>query len=169
MRTTAAESRRFAYHDDGSVPPPPIAITAATSADRDEVLHALDRLLPALAPSAPPLGPAEVAELLAGPGTTVWVARDEGRVVGAITLVVFRTPTGLRANIESLVVDPAARGRGIGEALCRAALARAGQVGADTVDLTSAPARQAANRLYLRLGFERRDTNVYRYRPPRRA
>jgi ribosomal protein S18 acetylase RimI-like enzyme len=145
-----------------------VRIAVAGAGEHQEVRQALVRLVPLLHPTAPPLGPAEVAELLGARGTTVWLARAGADVVGAITLVVFRTPTGLRANIESLVVEPAARGRGIGEALCRAALARAGAVGADTVDLTSAPARAAANRLYLRLGFERRDTNVYRYRPPRR-
>jgi ribosomal protein S18 acetylase RimI-like enzyme len=144
-----------------------VTIAVAGDGERTEVLQALTRLVPLLHPGAPPLGPAEVAELLGAAGTTVWLARTGDRVVGAITLVVFRTPTGRRANIESLVVEPAARGHGIGEALSRAALARAAEVGADTVDLTSAPSRAAANRLYLRLGFERRDTNVYRYRPPR--
>jgi ribosomal protein S18 acetylase RimI-like enzyme len=141
----------------------------AVATEHEEVREALSRLVPLLHPTAPPLGAAEVAELLGAAGTTIWLARTGDRVVGAITLIVFRTPTGLRANIESLVVEPAVRGGGIGEALCRAALARAADVGADTVDLTSAPSRAAANRLYLRLGFERRETNVYRYRPPRQT
>jgi ribosomal protein S18 acetylase RimI-like enzyme len=131
------------------------------------VVAAFERLLGQLVTVAPPLplGPAELSALLGSPGTTVWVARDgtQGAIVGTITLVVFRTPTGLRANIESLVVDEAARGRGIGEALCQAAVRQAEHIGASSVDLTSAPTRMAANRLYLRLGFERRETNVYRF------
>ena len=55
------------------------------------------------------------------------------------------------------------RGRGIGEALTRAALERARQEGARTVDLTSRPTREAANRLYQRVGFKLRQTNLYRY------
>jgi ribosomal protein S18 acetylase RimI-like enzyme len=80
-----------------------------------------------------------------------------------LTLAVFRIPTGLRAWIEDVVVDEAARGRGVGAALTRAAIAVAGDRGARTVDLTSRPSREAANRLYQRLGFVERETNVYRF------
>ncbi len=87
--------------------------------------------------------------------------------MGSLTLAVFRVPTGLRAWIEDVVVDESARGAGAGEALVRSAVGRAEAVGARTVDLTSRPSREAANRLYLRVGFETRTTNVYR-RPWRR-
>ena len=103
------------------------------------------------------------------PSTLVLVARlasdgeERGEIVGMLTLVVFRIPTGVRALIEDVVVDETARGRGVGEALTYAAFDRARAAGAKTVDLTSRPSREAANRLYQRLGFERRDTNVYRY------
>ncbi len=101
--------------------------------------------------------------MLAHPGTTVFVARsDDGVVVGTLTLVVFRIPTGLRAWIEDVVVDEGARG-GVGTALTQAALARAEELGCKTVELTSRPSREAANHLYLKLGFEIRDTNVYRF------
>jgi ribosomal protein S18 acetylase RimI-like enzyme len=136
----------------------------------DELREAFARLLPQLSATAPHFGAAALRELIAAPGTTLLLARgDGGRIVGMVTLVVFRTPTGVRAHIESLVVDQAVRGRGAGEALCRAALAHAEEAGADTVDLTSAPARAAANRLYRRLGFQRRDTNVYRHVVARRS
>ena len=82
--------------------------------------------------------------------------------MGSLTLALFRIPTGVRAWIEDVVVDDAARGAGVGEALVGAAVERAGAVGAKTVDLTSRPSREAANRLYVRLGFESRTTNVYR-------
>ena len=94
------------------------------------------------------------------------MARDpdaDGRILGSLTLVVFPIPTGIRAWIEDVVVDEAARGRGVGEALNRAALDRARAAGARTVDLTSRPSREAANRLYQRIGFQPRDTNVYRF------
>jgi ribosomal protein S18 acetylase RimI-like enzyme len=91
------------------------------------------------------------------------VARDGGgAIAGTLTLVLFRIPTGVRAWIEDVVVDESARGSGLGEALTRAALARAGAAGARTVDLTSRPSREAANRLYRRMGFQPRETNVYR-------
>ncbi len=101
--------------------------------------------------------------------THLLVARDGdgpglgGRIVGSMTLVVFRIPTGVRAWIEDVVVDQGARGQGVGEALNRSALEVADRRGARTVDLTSRPQREAANRLYQRLGFVMRDTNVYRY------
>jgi len=85
-------------------------------------------------------------------------------ILGMLTLVVFRIPTGIRAWIEDVVVDRAAGRRGAGEALTRAALELAGELGAQTVDLTSRPSREAANRLYQKVGFEARETNVYRYR-----
>ena len=79
-----------------------------------------------------------------------------------LTLAVFRVPTGVRAWIEDVVVDDAARGAGVAGALVEAALGHSSRLGARTVDLTSRPNREAANRLYLRLGFEVRRTNVYR-------
>jgi len=84
-------------------------------------------------------------------------------MVGSLTLVLFRIPTGLRARIEDVVVDVHGRGKGVGEELNRVALQRARVAGAITVDLTSSPSREAANRLYCRLGLERRNTNVYRF------
>ena len=83
--------------------------------------------------------------------------------MGMLTLVTFRLPTGVRAWIEDVVVDSSLRGRGIGEALTKAALDVATSAGARTVDLTSRPSRESANRLYARVGFEMRETNVYRY------
>jgi ribosomal protein S18 acetylase RimI-like enzyme len=130
-----------------------------------ELVAAFERLLPQLSASAPPLGATELAEIVRTPATTLLVARSApgAAIVGAVTLVLFRIPSGLRARIESLVVDEGARGRGVGRALCEEALARAKVARATTVDLTSSPARQAANHLYETLGFEARRTNVYRF------
>jgi ribosomal protein S18 acetylase RimI-like enzyme len=132
----------------------------------EELMNALESLVPQLSSSAPPPTPAELDRLLASDATVFFVARDGaaagGPIVGTLTLVVFRIPTGVRALIEDVVVDESARGRGAGELLVRAALAEAATRGVRTVDLTSRPSRVAANRLYERVGFVLRETNVYR-------
>jgi ribosomal protein S18 acetylase RimI-like enzyme len=102
-------------------------------------------------------------EIIASESSVLFVARVENQIVGSLTLATFRIPTGIRAWIEDVVVDESARGHGVGEALNRAALNEAKRRGAITVELTSRPSREAANRLYLRMGFVVRETNVYRY------
>ncbi|HEY4609359.1 MAG TPA: GNAT family N-acetyltransferase [Ilumatobacteraceae bacterium] len=126
-----------------------------------EVVQALGRLLPQLS-SAPPPNAEELASIMAD-GSTVFIARVDGKIVGSLTLVMYRIATGLKAWIEDVVVDEAARGHGVGEALNMAALDEARKRGAKAVSLTSRPSREAANRLYQRIGFSARDTNVYRY------
>lgn len=128
-----------------------------------ELLDAFHSLIPQLSTSSSPITMAELREIVGDSATVVFVARDGGVIVGLLTLAMFRIPTGMRAWIEDVVVDGRARGKGVGEALNRAALATARQRGAKTVDLTSRPSREAANRLYQRIGFVRRDTNIYRY------
>ena len=131
-----------------------------------ELVEAMARLVPQLSRTAAVPGEAELAEVVGSPASVLLVARDDsGRIAGSLTLVLFRIPTGMRAWIEDVVVDQAYRGQGVGEALSREALARAQAAGARTVDLTSRANREAANRLYQRLGFVPRDTNVYRYEP----
>ena len=139
-----------------------VEVVEATEVTPD-LVEAFARLVPQLSRSAPPPGADELAAIVGSPATVLLVARDGGAVVGSLTLALFRIPTGVRAWIEDVVVEESARGRGVGEALNRAALDRAAAAGARTVDLTSRPGREAANRLYQRLGFARRDTNVYRY------
>jgi len=139
-----------------------IAVEVATSVD-EALCTAVAALLPQLSRSAAPPSRQVLEQVLANPGTTLFVARDEECIVGMLTLATFRILTGVRAWIEDVVVDEAARGSGAGAALVQAALERSAAMGARTVDLTSRPERQAANRLYERLGFEMRQTNVYRY------
>jgi ribosomal protein S18 acetylase RimI-like enzyme len=140
-----------------------VTVEEAAAADH-ELLDAVKGLLPQLSSSAPPPTFAELDEVATSPATTLFVARNAGgRIVGALTLVHFRLPTGVRAWIEDVVVDQTERGGGIGSALVGAAVETARQAGARTVDLTSRPDREAANRLYQRLGFVRRETNVYRF------
>ncbi|HEY2688146.1 MAG TPA: GNAT family N-acetyltransferase [Streptosporangiaceae bacterium] len=128
-----------------------------------EVVEAFGRLLPQLSKSAPPLGQAELEAIVRCSADTLLVARSGGVITGTLTLVMFPLPTGMRAWIEDVVVDEAARGQGIGEALTHEALRIARDAGARTVDLTSRPARAAAGRLYERLGFTLRESRLYRY------
>ncbi|MFF7715121.1 GNAT family N-acetyltransferase [Streptomyces sp. NPDC007988] len=129
----------------------------------DESVEAFARLLPQLSNAAGPLHREAVGRLLTGDATTVLLARVEGEVVGMLTLVMFPLLSGLRARVEDVVVDEAARGHGVGGALTEEALRLAEAAGARTVDLTSRPSREAANRLYERLGFEARNSTVYRF------
>jgi ribosomal protein S18 acetylase RimI-like enzyme len=140
-------------------------LTVSRATDVNDELHAaVARLLPQLSRSAPPPGQSELGEIVGSPATILFLARDaDGRIVGMLTLALFRIPSAVRAWIEDVVVDDAVRGQGGGEALTRAALDAAAAAGAKTVELTSRPSREAANRLYQRLGFAPRETNVYRY------
>ena len=141
-----------------------ITVREAEAGD-DALWDAAARLVPQLSPSSPPPTLEQLRRIVEDPATTLLVATNgggEAQVVGMLTLAIFMVPTGVRAWIEDVVVDDDARGAGVASALVAAALERAQEEGARTVDLTSRPHREAANRLYLRLGFARRETNVYR-------
>ena len=129
----------------------------------DDVVAAFARLIPQLSSSNPPPSAEVLRDIAASEASHLLLAVEDGTIHGSLTLVVFAIPTSLRAWIEDVVVDDEARGKGVGAALNRRALDLAKELGATTVDLTSRPSREAANRLYQRLGFEARDTNVYRY------
>ena len=144
----------------------PVEVREATEVD-GTLLGAMARLIPQLSSSNPPPDAVALEAIVSSDASILLLAVDpattgEAAILGSMTLALFRVPTGLRAWIEDVVVDERARGRGIGEALNRAAIERARREGATTVDLTSRPSREAANRLYRRLGFEERSTNVYR-------
>jgi ribosomal protein S18 acetylase RimI-like enzyme len=129
----------------------------------DGLYDAMTRLVPQLSSSATVPSVDQLREIVTTEGTFLLLARDGDRIVGTLTLVTFRIPTGVRAWIEDVAVESQARGKGIGEALSREAIRIAASRDARTVELTSRPSREAANRLYRRIGFEPRDTNVYRY------
>jgi ribosomal protein S18 acetylase RimI-like enzyme len=139
-----------------------VHIAIASTVD-DELVTAFERLIPQLSSSNPPPTAAELTALVSSDASTLFIARVDGQIVGSLTLAMFPIPTGIRAWIEDVVVDSNARGHGVGEALNMAALEHARKNGAITVDLTSRPSREAANRLYQRIGFKARETNVYRY------
>lgn len=134
----------------------------------EELVEAFARLLPQLSRSAAPLDAEAIERLATWNGNRLLVARVDGAIVGTLTLAMFPIPTGLRAWIEDVVVDESARGHGVGAALTVEAIRLARAEGARTVDLTSRPSRVAANRLYERLGFELRDSRVYRLSEERR-
>lgn len=140
----------------------PVELVTDTS---DELFEAMAMLIPQLSRSAPPLTSNEIEELVNQDRVHLFVFRSEtdGVIRGMLSLATFFIPTGSRGWVEDVVVDEAVRGQGAGQALVEAALDKAREIGLKTVDLTSRPSREAANRLYVRCGFEPRETNIYRY------
>ena len=125
----------------------------------DEVVEVVERLLPQLSATATGPGRAALKELVASSASALFVAHLASRpdeIVGIITLVVYRIPSGVHAVVEDVVVDESARGHGV------EAIELARSRGALHVNLTSRSSREAANRLYKRAGFVIRETNVYR-------
>ena len=131
-----------------------------------ELLDALTRLIPQLKISTHPLTRGDVADLLSSDAVTLLMARADASapILGMLTLIVYRVPTGVRARIEDVVVEESVRGQGIAVTLIERALEVARAKGADGVALTSNPRREAANQLYQKVGFKRWETNVYFYR-----
>jgi ribosomal protein S18 acetylase RimI-like enzyme len=129
---------------------------------KDAVLDALNDLLPQLSASPQRLTEQDLHTVIQSDTTRLLMAEEDDRYIGSLTLVVFRIPSGTRARIEDLVVQETARGRGVGRALVQKAIEMAKALGAEAVDLTTHPSREAANQLYKKLGFEIQGTNVYR-------
>ena len=127
-----------------------------------ELQSAWAALLPQLNSSLPIPGLDHLKAMVADLAVTLLVARDGSEIVGTAAVVVYVTPIWIKARIEDVVVDQAARGRGVGEALVKGCIEVARNRGARIVELQSARSREEANRLYPRLGFELRDSNVYR-------
>lgn len=141
-----------------------------------ELVAAMERLIPQLSRSAKPLTAEQTQDLVDQDSVYLFVFRTDkpvtaadgneveaGTILGMLSLATFAIPTGVRAWVEDVVVDAGTRGMGAGQKLVEAAVAHAQKIGARTVDLTSRPSREAANRLYRRCGFQLRETNVYRY------
>jgi len=130
----------------------------------EKVLEDINQLLSQLSKSAKPLNLDDLEGLIECSSTRLYFAEEDEMVLGMLSLVVFQIPTGVRAWVEDVVVHLKARGKGVGKMLTLTALSEAKQLGALTVDLTSRPSREVANKLYMSVGFEPRITNVYRYR-----
>ena len=139
-----------------------IEIAELNEADEDP-LAAINRLLPQLSGSVRPISLERLGELADSGATRIYLAKEGSVVLGMLSLVVFSIPTGTKAWVEDVVVDGQARGKGVGKSLVRHALEEASRLKAKAVDLTSRPSREVANLLYQSLGFEVRQTNVYRH------
>jgi len=138
-----------------------IAIHEISSAD-EKTLRAVNELIPQLSQSASVMNEMQLRRLVESQATKLYFAQEGDLVLGMLSLVVFSIPTGTKAWVEDVVVAQVARGKGVGMALMNHALAVAKNAGAKSVDLTSRPSREAANKLYQKLGFTARETNVYR-------
>ena len=129
----------------------------------ESTLKLVNRLLPQLSKSAEPLTSGKLKEIVQSAHVHLYIAQEGAEVLGMLSLVVFPIPTGIRAWVEDVVVDESVRGKGVGRALSEYAVQAASEKGALTVDLTSRPSRVAANQLYQKVGFQLRETNVYRF------
>ncbi len=139
----------------------PMQIEVVTRAD-EELFEAFQRLVPQLTNNNPPPSLDELTALVQEASSTLLAARNEsGQIIGALNLTIYRVPTGIRSIIEDVIVDLSARGQGVGEALMQKAIEIAKEKGAANITLTSNPMRMAANSLYLKMGFKKRDTNAY--------
>ena len=140
-----------------------IEIFEITEVD-DFTLDAVNHLLPQLSQSAQPISSGSLQDLARSEATRLFMAKEGNAILGMLSLVVFAIPTGIKAWIEDVVVDQSARGKGLGRALMNHALEEAKKCGVKSIDLTSRPSRESANQLYQSLGYDIRQTNVYRYK-----
>jgi GNAT superfamily N-acetyltransferase len=138
-----------------------VSVEPATQAT-PEVHAALARLLPQLNPQLPVPTMERLQEIMADPAVTLLLARNGQQIVGTATVIVYTTPFWIKARLDEVVVDEGARGKGVGAALVNACLDLARRSGAELAELQSGVQREAANRLYPRMGFQLRETNVYR-------
>ena len=139
-----------------------VVIERAQSVD-DDLVQSFERLIPQLSSSSPPPSRDQLVELVENDDTVLFLAMVNGQIMGSLTLAFYRIPTGMKAWIEDVVVDDAARGHGVGRLLSESAVDEARRRGAKNVSLTSRPSRDSANRLYQRIGFNLYETNVYRF------
>jgi len=132
---------------------------------QDTDLKALNYLLPQLKSSSPPaeLDMEALKSIVSNPNTTLLAAKEDERIIGCLVLVVYRNLAKTRAWIENVIVDEKHRNKGIGRLLNKYAIVYAANAGASDINLMSRSNRVPANKLYKRLGFIKRDTNVYRY------
>jgi ribosomal protein S18 acetylase RimI-like enzyme len=130
---------------------------------KDQDLDQLNKLIPMLSKSASLLSLDEYLAIIRCPCTHLYVAEEKLEIIGMLSLVIFPIPTGVRAWVEDVVVNEKARGKGLGKQLTLYALEQSKKYKVVSVDLTSRPSREIANKLYQDVGFEKRKTNVYRF------
>ena len=130
-----------------------------------EVLTSINQLLPQLSLNAQGISMDRLLELVESDNTIIFLGTDkDGQILGMLSLIVMKIPTGNKAWIEDVVVDSKARGQGLGKALMNHALEEAKKLEVKSIDLTSRPTREAANLLYQSLGYQKLETNVYRHK-----
>jgi ribosomal protein S18 acetylase RimI-like enzyme len=130
----------------------------------EELVATIRALLPQLTEARMPPTLEQLQDVVSN--QTLLVARDDdGGILGTLTFVLYRVSSGVKGRIEDVIVDESARGQGVGEALVREGMRLANEAGVLMLELTSMPYRQSANRLYRRLGFVRKPTNVYVWWP----
>lgn len=132
------------------------------SAD-DRILHDLNRLLEQLSDDISLLSIDKLNFVIEAEHIHLLVVKDNELIIGALTLIENKLLSGNKAWIEDVVVDTNRRGEGIARKLIEFAILQAQNLGVGKIDLTSRPDRVAANELYKKVGFELRNTNVYRY------
>lgn len=128
----------------------------------DQIVEAFGKLIPQLVNDRPAPTKEQLESVVSSDNSLVFIARQAGRIIGTFSMVVYRIPTGIKASVEDVVADSSVRGKGVGEAMLRYAAKCAADMGISKLDLTSKPSRIAANALYRKIGFELRETNVYR-------
>jgi ribosomal protein S18 acetylase RimI-like enzyme len=154
---------KYLSKSEPAAAPEPLDVEVVRRVDED-LVEAAARLVPQLSPSTPRVPDAwELEQIIRAPGTTLLVAREGHTIVGMLTLHTFRAATGIHAWIQDLIVDSCAKGRGVSELLTKEAMRHATEQGARTAELTSRPSHAGTGRLYERLGFERRETHLYRF------
>lgn len=131
-----------------------------------ELIGALNKLLKQLDNTAIPLTQIDIKHMIASSANRLFVARrlDNKEIIGMLTMIIFRIPFAKKGLLEDIVVDKAYREKGVGTKLIKTAVSQARKEGVIYLDFTSGPTRVAANNLYNRLGFKKRDTNIYRIR-----
>jgi GNAT superfamily N-acetyltransferase len=127
-----------------------------------EIYAALERLLPQLNSQLPIPTMERLRAIVADPAVSLLVAREGEQIIGTTTVIVYTTPFWIKARLDEVVVDEAARGKGVGAELVKASLDLARKKGVEVVELQSGLQREAAQRLYVKMGFKLRETNVYR-------
>lgn len=106
---------------------------------------------------------ATLKEIISSDSSHLFFAFDADKnCMGMLTIGIYISPTGKKAWIEDVVVSESYRGQGIGKKLMDFAIQFVKEQGVSLLMLTSNPARVAANNLYVKLGFEKKETNVYR-------
>ena len=136
-------------------------ITSSTAVSKSDI----DRFLEILLNREAAISLEFLEELIAAENSHLFIAYDEnGSCVGMLTIGIYLSPTGKKAWIEDVVVDEKFQGKGIGKKLMAFAIDFVKLHQVSLLLLTSNPSRVAANKLYQKMGFQQKETNVYTMR-----